>query len=247
VTSPSRRASRGMLRMLYRMHGNDWRPVANAGVGWSPRGMRRVLSEEFGFSFEHLRRGENYPQIEQLHAEGKCDKEIAQTLALEHAQVSKIRRRLGLEPNPTPPSFRAKRKYKGVRLYDWDEIVDLRVSLGLDPGAISNRTGMSTDYVYRVLIQSGLRAGTPNSSRPPLADRLKVADRMINEEGASFAEVMRTVKISRHTLKKHFPGKQWTTEQVLQHARTVRHGERAIDLAFPAAGKTPRLTHPVGG
>ncbi|MCZ9884612.1 hypothetical protein [Arthrobacter sp. B2a2-09] len=51
------------------------------------------------------------------------------------------------------------------------------------------------------------------------------------EEGWSFAEISRTDGVDPETLRRHFPGRAWTTSQRDDHTRALRHFERDLGKA----------------
>lgn len=48
------------------------------------------------------------------------------------------------------------------------------------------------------------------------------------EDGASFCEVERTISMSRQTLAKYFPGKQWTKSMGGKLSAETRAAERSL-------------------
>lgn len=50
-------------------------------------------------------------------------------------------------------------------------------------------------------------------------------------DGSSFAEIQRTLKVSQHFLRDHWPGQGWTPQQGMAHRRALREAREAgIDL-----------------
>lgn len=69
---------------------------------------------------------------------------------------------------------------------------------------------------------SRLRKLTGTSVAPRVTPERKTRLRSMIEDGWSFAEITRTEGADRETLNRHFPGKQWTTEQRVEHQTALR-------------------------
>lgn len=56
-----------------------------------------------------------------------------------------------------------------------------------------------------------------------LDDALKADVEARLEDGQSFKEIEQTLGISYYLLRKHWPGRNWTHAQTIQHATTMRN------------------------
>lgn len=63
---------------------------------------------------------------------------------------------------------------------------------------------------------------------PP--EKLAKAEEML-DDGCSFREITKTLNMSWETLKRYFPGRQWTHQQCIEHGVLVRQSNRAIRKA----------------
>jgi DNA-binding CsgD family transcriptional regulator/DNA-binding transcriptional regulator YiaG len=178
-------------------------------------------------------------QIQDLYDRGLNDQEIADALGVTRRQVQNWRCRphRRLPQNGVDPATVGRPKR-----FDRKVAYELVVKRGLTPKQIAAEMGCSIEQVYRFRREFGVAKPDHTKTLPPMEERLKQAAKMV-EEGASFAEICRTVHIHRETLNKHFPGKQWTHRQAVEHALNVRYGEQRINKAWSATG-TQALTRP---
>src|SRR5690606_9276142 len=97
--------------------------------------------------------------------------------------------------------------------FDHEEIARL-TRAGVSAPQIATRLGCTTRTVTRVRAELGLTQSMPaNACRPISAARLARAQELL-DDGASFTEVGRTLGVSFGTLRKHFPGRQWSADEV---------------------------------
>jgi DNA-binding CsgD family transcriptional regulator len=175
-------------------------------------------------------------RLRQLHAQRKTDRQIAEAMGRLPDGIGRARRRAGLPINPDykggPPKYNVRAAYHLIRM-------------DVENHTIAKVIGCSVATVNTYRRQIG-KSNPPGNeytkSLPPFAERLKEAERMV-EEGASFAEIQRTLHLSREVLAREFPGKQWTLEQTIQHALSIRYAEKRINEVWSQAGHT-RLTNP---
>lgn len=87
---------------------------------------------------------------------------------------------------------------------------------GLEPREIAERAGCSVRSVQRWRSANGLtRPVSPFSSRRISSERLALAAEMI-ADGASHSEIWKTLRITRATLQRHFPGTAWDRQQAAE-------------------------------
>lgn len=96
------------------------------------------------------------------------------------------------------------------------EILEL-VKEGLPAREIAQRVGVSPRTVSRVRNDAGL--GVP---RRLATENDKLRAKQLLEEGASYAEVSRTVGFGQKEVKRWFPGYTWTQQQRQEAAKMAR-------------------------
>lgn len=97
--------------------------------------------------------------------------------------------------------------------YDREQIAAL-TRQGKTAAQIAELLGCTERTVSRVRIETGTaKPVSPYSGKPVSPERLEQARLMLND-GAPWSEISRTLHISEHSLAKHFPGTQWTREQM---------------------------------
>lgn len=107
------------------------------------------------------------------------------------------------------------------------EVIDA-LEAGEHVMGISRKLGVSKDTVTRVRKSLGIEPGrTPRYMTP---ERLERMAEMLND-GASFAEVARTLKVSPATLRKYFPGMAWGRAQMDEYASMRQREIKAERLA----------------
>lgn len=96
--------------------------------------------------------------------------------------------------------------------------------MGVSIADIAAALRVTERTVQRTKVHMGIAAPPP----PPLtADELARAAQLL-DDGASFAEVARSIGRSTHALRNHFPGRGWTHAQVVEFAVTVRRMKGAL-------------------
>lgn len=85
---------------------------------------------------------------------------------------------------------------------------------------IAEQLRCSTSSVTQIRIKLGI--ANPNYAQLTPERLAKIKQWL--DDGWSFAEITRTDGVTFETLKYHFPGRQWTPEQRLDHLRALRIG-----------------------
>lgn len=145
---------------------------------------------------------------------------IAETLGVSRQTVWRCRRDLGIvtyghgrTPGATGIARAAQTK---VQLAKHPEILAL-VLEGHSAAVISRRVGVSIRTVSRVRVEAGL--GVPKR-RATEEDKLRA--KTLLHEGASYAEVSRTIGFDAQAIKRWFPGYDWTVRQRDEYAAMQR-------------------------
>jgi DNA-binding CsgD family transcriptional regulator len=101
---------------------------------------------------------------------------------------------------------------------------------------IANRLDVSAKVVQRVRAANGL-----GRNRHPLTDEQRARAQSLLADGASQAEVARSVGCSKEQIRRAFPGQCWTTEQqvLAAHDTGVRAHTSPVLGARRAAEKPP--------
>jgi hypothetical protein len=225
---------------LYRRHGDAMKVSAITGAHKST--VNRTVSSEVGPRRRYLTE-EQCERAVAMFEQGKCDREVAEALStpedpVVRERIGKFRRRRKIPANPDPRANPGR-----YRKYDRDEVRDMFVIRKMTIQQVAHVLDCEVEDVYYLRQKIGVAKRHPANGLKPLAERLRDAEAML-DEGASFAEIERTVHISGKVLKNHFPGRQWTNKQALEHALQVRYGEQRINRAWSAAGRTQPLTKP---
>jgi DNA invertase Pin-like site-specific DNA recombinase len=110
------------------------------------------------------------------------------------------------------------------------EILTLLRSGRLTTERIADRCGVSKEVVQRVKKQAGL---TNTGRRSRLTDEQREQARRLFEDGASQAEVARTLGCAPDQLKKAFPGRSWTVAQQIENSRIIGTRERMTPQLGP--------------
>ena len=97
---------------------------------------------------------------------------------------------------------------------------------GLTARQIAERVGCTTKTVQRVRKANGLSRVVPATVGVPVStERLEFAARLF-DDGASRAEVRRSVGMGWGTLAKFFPGRAWTKAEASAFANVVRRSRQ---------------------
>ena len=81
------------------------------------------------------------------------------------------------------------------------------------------------------------RLGIQGPPRNPLPPDVTERARAMVDDGCSFAEIARTLAIGEATLRRHFPGRSWTTDQVADWNRMLRAHNHAADFKAHLTGR----------
>lgn len=108
----------------------------------------------------------------------------------------------------------------------WRRVVELS-HRGVPVAEIASQLGISQTHVYRIRAQ---RIGAKTPRRNLSAEEIATAQRLL-DEGASYAEVARTLGRERSVIRRRFPGCGWTPQQGSDHAAWLRQFRR--DLLHP--------------
>ena len=101
--------------------------------------------------------------------------------------------------------------------------------MGLSTAQIAERAGCTPRTVTRWRAAEGLtRPGPENVGVRVSAERLRAAERLL-DDGASYQEVHRTLRMNLRTLKHHFPGREWSRHQSGVFAAMVTHMNRQMN------------------
>ena len=96
--------------------------------------------------------------------------------------------------------------------FDRAQIAELS-RLGYSNTQIAEKVGCGLRSVTRIRKELGLSLPRAASwERRISAERLQKAAVMV-ADGASWADIQRTLHVSVHTLRRHFPGTAWTAQQ----------------------------------
>lgn len=109
-----------------------------------------------------------------------------------------------------------------MKHFDYDQVAAL-TRAGLSANEIAVRLGCTQRTVVRIRKATGTSKPANSEYTGVRLDlrRLQAAREML-DEGAPHAEIMRTLGLSRKTLRKYFPGTAWDKYQVSELARAVR-------------------------
>jgi len=147
-------------------------------------------------------------------AQGWTTKQIAEALGCNRSWVRKVRRVNGC---------RTDIELHHTRKYDWGRVVEL-TKQGLTVEAIADKLSMSRRHVTYI------RNRTHTTTRPamsPLSDEQVERARQMLDDGASYAEIHRTLG---HAFNDRIPGRGWTREQTIEYVRATRRLRKLVDL-----------------
>lgn len=97
---------------------------------------------------------------------------------------------------------------------------------GLTAAQIADWLHCSEHTVWRARKELGLAAGN-NPMTPERRARIKA----MLDDGWSWEEIHRTEGANWDTMTRHFPGTQWSRQQIIQHATATRHGAIQLNTA----------------
>lgn len=123
---------------------------------------------------------------------------------------------------PTPVDKSSSRVVKVKVRRELCEAIAPLHALGYSAKEIAVRVGCSSRTVTRWRSQAGVAQHLPEgAARPVSAVKLRAAAVLL-ADGASYAEVSRTVHIAKDTLKRHLPGYTYTAQQSAEVAAIAR-------------------------
>lgn len=96
--------------------------------------------------------------------------------------------------------------------------------MGFSAADIAIATGMCTRTVSRIRVACGV-SRTPTV--PFTRDEMQTAMAML-DDGASIAEVARTLGRSKSGVGRAFPGRQWSRAQVNEYLSTLHHFRKVL-------------------
>ena len=116
---------------------------------------------------------------------------------------------------------------------DEAEIVRMH-ECGLSVSQIAIRVGCCTRTVQRVRHEHGLSAPVAANAFVRVAQERLDSAAALFADGASRAEVTKTIGLHQRTIEKYFPGTAWSMSDAGRWARTVYEFDRAIEkIALP--------------
>ncbi|URQ05033.1 DNA binding protein [Arthrobacter phage Iter] len=117
---------------------------------------------------------------------------------------------------------------------DRDEFARLHAE-GWTIARLADHFGVSPRTVSNLRRELGLRS--PRLLSP---ERLARIEAML-DDGWPFKEIHRTEGVDMETLRKHFPGRQWSKAQAIAHTAAVRYfGEQIEKAAYALPAKDLR-------
>jgi len=148
-------------------------------------------------------------------AQGWDTGSIAETLGCSRTTVCRVRRANGCSVSPSVH-----------RLYDWDLVVELALQ-GCSTTVIADKLGISERQVQRIRVERHANA-TPRT--PLLTDEDVARAGQMLDDGASYAEVQRTLGHTFETIARRFPGRGWTKAQIGEYNSATRRLRKQVDL-----------------
>ncbi|NWL34456.1 hypothetical protein [Paenarthrobacter nitroguajacolicus] len=158
-------------------------------------------------------------QLRELVSEGKNNDEIAKVFGCHPQRVQAARRREGL---PLAP------RKAHTRRIDPQQVKD-RSEAGEPLASIAEALSCSISSVIKIRHELGIS----DHSKAKLPEDVKRRIETMLDDGCPFAEITRTLGVTHETLKRHYDGRQWTTEQRAEHMRTLRIGRTGHWGAMP--------------
>lgn len=119
------------------------------------------------------------------------------------------------------------------RISDLDAFARAAREEGVTFADLAERFGCSVDTVRRTRAKLGI----PSPARR-LAGELRERVDAAVEDGWSFGEIVRTYGVTHETLRRHYPGRQWSLGAGLDRQRAERHfaeNVRKVAYASPLA------------
>lgn len=163
---------------------------------------------------------EDHEEIRQLTRARKTRQEIHEITGWSIRSIDRSRE-YTQTPSEAPPP-----KNERPKKYDREQLVRL-FERNAPNHVITSEMNMPISALWRIRSEMGYAKPNALKSLPPRAERLREAERLV-EEGASFAEITRSTHIHPPQLRKLFPGKQWTQEQATELAVAVRQANRKM-------------------
>lgn len=144
------------------------------------------------------------------------DSEIANEVGCESETVGRIRASLGLDA--------LSKRHKSEHDEDLIRMHEQKVPLSRQARTI----GESQRFVERARRRLGLKS---REARAPITPERRAQAEALFDDEQSRAEVSRTTGLSEKWLRKNFPGRAWTQEQIAEHRHALDAARKAgIDL-----------------
>jgi IS30 family transposase len=120
------------------------------------------------------------------------------------------------------------------------KIIDTELVLRLAREGYSNRevaklAGVHMRTVTRLRVKHGISETNPRSARRMTPELRATIEGNLND-GWSFLEISRTHDVSEDTLRRHFPGRAWTHQQVGEYGALIHYA------LYPRDHSTKRWT-----
>lgn len=154
-------------------------------------------------------------EFARLHRRGLTQAQLAAHFGIARSNVIAINRELGLHKRKRPPRITKTERATIERLHN----------AGLTAPQIAEELGRTPAAIRRVRKELGLKY-----ARRMTPERKAHIQTML-DDGWSWAEITRTEGANWDTLTHHFPGTQWTRQQIIQHAITTRLGVEQLNAA----------------
>lgn len=152
-------------------------------------------------------------EFARLHRRGLTQKELAERFGIARSNVIAINSELGLRRRKRPPRISSAERATIERLHN----------AGLTAPEIAEELGRAASDIRRVRKQMGLKF-----ARRMTTERRERIETMLND-GWSWLEIERTEGASWETMNRHFPGTQWTLQQVHAHRVDIKHALNGPD------------------
>lgn len=133
---------------------------------------------------------------------------IATGLGVHPATIGRVRARRGMSGRGRPDRIDVER-------------VVLLTRAGWSIPRIAAEMGICEKSVSRGRRQGGI--SQPGRCCPPLDDRERAIAERLLEDGASYSDVARTIGCDRETVRRNWPGRGWSRQQVLEFMWAHRH------------------------
>lgn len=147
-------------------------------------------------------------RVAALTLEGYSTAQIADVMGMSDSAVGRHRARAGIKAPP--------RRGRSIKC-DVERVVAL-TRAGYKAGQISQLLGVHERTVQRYRQKRGLT----KQYVKPLSEDQKLRAAVLLDDGASAAEAARTVGCSDQAIRRAFPGRAWTRQQVSEYISATR-------------------------